>query len=162
MAILTEKPTYAFPSGTVVNLKPVPPFLIHAVAASTKGAPKPPLIEVKIAGKLTREENRNDSNYLAALSDFESDRNLRTMQLLFNRGVEGTITDYYPDNSPIFLEIESLTETIYGPDYTLDQLKYTWLSSELIDSDVAEDFQNAIQELTIPSESAIEDSKSSV
>lgn len=161
MTKITENPTFTLPSGVELKLKPIPPFIFMAVLSNAKDKPAVPYHEVRIAGKIKSEPNYYDENYLKAVEDYEQQRNMKVMRLLFTEGVVGAVEDYIKDKDKI-KDIKRLVESVYGEDYSDDDYKYIWLSTELPDDTVAEQFQDAVQQLSSPTEDAIEDSKSGV
>ena len=89
-----QKPTYTFSDGTTIILKPIPPLLINMVNSSTKGKPKPPKIEVEYAnGRKVLEDNASDPTYLESLEQWNQEKQLRLLKLIYTSGVEGDFYD---------------------------------------------------------------------
>lgn len=160
--MLTESPTYQLTDDIVITLKPVPPFLIHAISSSAKGKPVPPMQELKLGNKTRYEANYDDVHYQKALKEYEEDKNLRTMQLILTEGVKGRVSDYISESSQEYADIETLASFVYGNTYGEKELMYTWLTRTLVSDDAVGDFQEAIMSLTMPTEASLEDSKSGI
>lgn len=156
-----DYPTYTLPSGTVVYLKGVSPFLLQAIMSNSNGKPQPPFIEVEIARKKKSQPNYNDPDYKAALELWESEKSVKIVRLLTTKAILGSVEDYVSDESKM-AEYQEMASLVWDIDYSDDDLKYTWLADELANPDDFEAFQEAVQQLTMPTEDAVaESSKSS-
>ena len=151
-----QKPTYTFSDGTSVELKPIPPLLINMVNSSTKGKPRPPKIEVEYAnGRKVLEDNPNDPTYLEQLDQWNQDKQLRLLKLIYVQGVAGSFYDLAGVDDMMI--VEHLTvENFDNP--TDEDYKYVYIAGKLLSSDHIEAFQNAVLQLTVPTQDAIEDS----
>lgn len=156
MMQFTEKPSFTFYDGTTVNLLPIPPLLINMINNSNKGKPIPPKIEVVYAGKSSvLEPNYNDPNYIVELEQWEMSKQIRLLKLIYTRGVEG---DFYLLASVDEINsLEELAEEIFSVP-TEDDKKYLYIASKLVSTEEIERFQNAVLQLTVPTQDAIQDS----
>lgn len=159
MTKLIENPTYDLPSGKTITLKPIPPFLIHAVVSNNHNAPKPPVVTFERKGKKVYEENPDDPKYLERLEKFEEEKNLRLLQLIFTEGIVESV-DSVLEGSELE-NVVDLTQMVFGNEYTQRQLKYIWITTELPNESDLTDLQEAIQSLSMPTDESIEESKSS-
>lgn len=160
MTKLSSEPTYQLSEDLVVALKPVPPFMLYSVSASEVGKPEVPYHEVKIAGKIKVEPNYADKGYRKALEDYEQAKQLRVLRYLFSAGVKGIVEDYISD-SDMLEEIYDSTRFIFGENYTKQDLKYIWLNMYLDTEEKIEQFQEAIESLSIATENGKRESSKS-
>lgn len=151
-----QKPEYTFSDGTSIELKPIPPLLINMVNSSTKGKPKPPKVEVEYAnGRKVLEDNAIDPAYLEALDQWNQEKQLRLLKLIYTQGVSGSFYDIAGVDEMLFVE-QLVSENYDNP--TDEDLKYVYIAGKLLSSDQIEAFQNAVLQLTVPTQDAIEDS----
>ena len=151
-----QKPTYTFSDGTTIILKPIPPLLINMVNSSTKGKPKPPKIEVEYAnGRKVLEDNASDPTYLESLEQWNQEKQLRLLKLIYTSGVEGDFYDIAGVDEMLLVE-HLVMENYDNP--TNEDYKYVYIAGKLLSSDQIEAFQNAVLQLTVPTQDAIQDS----
>lgn len=151
-----QKPTYTFSDGSTIILKPIPPLLINMVNSSTKGKPKPPKIEVEYAnGRRVLEDNASDPTYLESLEQWNQEKQLRLLKLIYTSGVEGDFYDIAGVDEMLLVE-HLVMENYDNP--TNEDYKYVYIAGKLLSSDQIEAFQNAVLQLTVPTQDAIQDS----
>jgi hypothetical protein len=103
--------------GTELTLRPLPKLILERLYNNTDGKPKPPIIEVEIAGQFKRmESNPNDPAFLARLQEWESAKNLRLLKFV---AVEGVV------ELPPADFIRHYSE--YFPEETEQGMKYLWV-----------------------------------
>ncbi|MGA1048703.1 MAG: hypothetical protein ACO3UU_11905 [Minisyncoccia bacterium] len=82
-------------------------------------------------------------------------KQIRLLKLIYTRGVEG---DFYLLASVDEINsLEELAEEIFSVP-TEDDKKYLYIASKLISTEEIERFQNAVLQLTVPTQDAIQDS----
>lgn len=158
---MTEKvyPTYSLPSGIEVKLKGISPFLLQAIMFNDRGKPKPPMHEIKIAGKRKMVPNEADEKYLKDADNWEVEKNQKIVKLLTTKSVVGDVSDYLPNTK--VQEYRDLCDMIFDGEYTETDMTYIWLSDELDTIELFSDFQEAVQQLTMPTSEAVDESSKS-
>jgi hypothetical protein len=108
-----ERGMYVTRSGIELALVKVPYLVLERLLNDKSGRPKPPIVEVTIAGKYkNREANPNDPDYKQALGEWESEYQFRLFRYLFSKGVQCDVPsefvkehlEFFPGSSEAFLQ----------------------------------------------------------
>jgi hypothetical protein len=108
-----ERGVYVTRSGVELALVKVPYLVLERLLNDKSGRPKPPIVEVTIAGKYkNREPNPNDPDYKQALAEWESEYQFRLFRYLFSKGVRCAVPsefvkehlEFFPGSSEAFLQ----------------------------------------------------------
>lgn len=115
---------FTFPgSGVTVNVRRVPQQTMQDANASLP-APKPPIQEVELDGKIKKEPNYAHPEYLQALQDHQMDQMRLSQKLLVRLGIQHTLTD--EDRAELARVLDVLKELGIKPtgDSELEQWVY--------------------------------------
>lgn len=131
-----ERRVFVTRDGVELKLARVSAIILERLNADQSGKPKPPLVEVKIAGKHTRQEsNPDDPEFKEALESWNRERSTQVVKYVFTHGVE---------NEPPEAFLEEHRE--YFPEATRRDLKYLWVAS-LVDQ-VPTDVSKLVEAIT--------------
>lgn len=143
-----ERGVYVTRSGIELELVKVPYLVLERLMNDKSGRPKPPIVEVTIAGKYKhREPNPNDEGYKQALAEWESEYQFRLFRYLFSQGVRcdvpsefvKTHLEFFPGSSDAFLQ-------------------YLWVCTLLEDdADEIAALSDAIMGQSMPTQSGLQD-----
>lgn len=109
----TERGVFVTRSGFELALVKVPYLVLERLLNDKTGRPKPPIIEVTIAGKYkNREPNPNDPDYKQALAEWDSEYQFRLFRYLFSQGVKCEVPnefakehlEFFPGASDSFMQ----------------------------------------------------------
>lgn len=109
----TERGVFITRSGVELKLVKVPYLVLERLLNDKTGKPKPPIVEVTIAGKYkNREANPNDPDYKQALAEWDSEYQFRLFRYLFSQGVHCDVPtefkhehlEFFPGASDSFMQ----------------------------------------------------------
>ena len=83
----TNKSVLTLVSGAIVEAKPVPDMVLQALF-SQYPEPKPPILETEVRGKMIREANASDPDYLAAVEVRDKVLSDAMLNLTLLRGIK--------------------------------------------------------------------------
>lgn len=148
--VARETPKYVLMCGVVLELKPVPDYLLEFALNDDTGRPSPPVVLVKMPNGQTRKESNSfDPKYQRDLQVWETRRNMKMYRLLVS---EGIITDPPAD----WIEGEKLRH--YFPGMSVEDMRYMWIS-KIVDPNELEDLTKAIAGQTVPTQEGLEESE---
>lgn len=108
-----ERGVYVTKGGYELTLRKVPYLVLERLLNDKSGRPKPPIVEVRIAGKhMSREADPNDPDYKKALEEWETEYKFRIFRYLFSEGVECDVPaefakshlEFFPNASDSFIQ----------------------------------------------------------
>lgn len=130
----TVDKTWTTDGGIVLPLTKVPAVLIATAQTDLTGQPKPPIIQVEIAGRKQSEENTADPEYLLRIEEWRGERNVRLMRTVLAFGVKNIEPD------PAWIEE-------YGnflPNGTKTNMRVYWIMSILSDEEATQIVEDII------------------
>lgn len=109
----TARGVFVTRSGFELTLVRVPYLVLERLLNDKEGRPKPPIVEVTIAGKYrNREPNPNDPDYKQALAEWDSEYQFRLFRYLFSKGLTCEVPnefahehkEFFPGSSDSFIQ----------------------------------------------------------
>lgn len=146
---LKSKNLFVTQDGIEIKLKRVAPMLLQALQKSLPPPPKPPMVMVEFNGRMEREENPSDPDYLERVKRNEEDRSMAIMDYLLQKGTELPFSDEEIDQ--MFDEIQSGIDIAFKGDKKLVVLK------SLLYGDDVRLLMEAVQDATAVTERVVQE-----
>lgn len=116
--------------GTELELRPIPKLILERLYNDKTGRPKPPLVDVTIAGQFARKQaNPNDPDYLKACEQWDAERNLRLTRYVLTYGIKTDAPESFAEEYREFF-----------PHANAQELRYLWVA-QLLGETNAEDWK---------------------
>lgn len=143
----TARGVYITRSGVELELVKVPYLIIERLWNDKSDKPKPPIVEVMVAGKSKRREaNPNDPAFIQATKEWESEHQFRIFRYLFSKGVRCDVPNEFVKEHLEFF-----------PNASDSFLQYLWVCTLLEeDEDEIAALSDAIMGQTQPTQSGLE------